>query len=74
MKTQTYSMQCSCGHTMVIDAKSKKEGIQKMKDMMTLEAVADHMDKMHNGQELFTQAQMHVQIEMYLRQAVPVPV
>lgn len=74
MKTQTYSMQCSCGHTMVIDADSRLEAISKMKGMMTEEAVADHMNTLHNGQELMTQSQVHRQIEMYLRLAVPVPV
>lgn len=59
---------------MVIDAESKKEGMQKMKDMMTEEAVVDHMNQMHNGQELMTQAQMHQQIEMYLKEAMPVAV
>lgn len=71
---KTYSMQCSCGHTMVVDGKSKKEAVKKMKAMMTEDVVKDHMDKMHQGQELLTAAQVHAQIEMYLQEAMPVPV
>ena len=64
-----YSMKCSCGHVMAIDANSREEAVTKMKEMMTQEALEAHMKQYHKPEEpMPTLAQAHQQIDMMLQE------
>ena len=58
-----YTMTCTCGDVMNIDASSQEEAVQKFKDMMTEEAVKAHFAEKHAGQEVPTQDQVAMNIE-----------
>ena len=64
-----FSMTCSCGHKMDVDANSHPEAVSKMKEQMTEEAVKAHMDTHHAGQPMMTVADVHRGIEMGLKPA-----
>lgn len=64
---QKFSMTCTCGHVMDVDAENRDEAVMKMKDTMTAEAVSAHMAEKHPGEPAFTQAQVHAQIEENLQ-------
>lgn len=43
-----YSMTCTCGHEMVVDAESKEEAASKLKEMMTQEELDKHWVEKHS--------------------------
>ena len=57
-----FSMTCSCGDVMSVDAENRDEAVMKMKDMMTQEAIDAHCAEKHPGMTL-TQADVHAGIE-----------
>ncbi len=71
MKMKKYSMQCSCGHVMTVDAKSREEAVSKLKATMTEEAVVAHMQEKHPGEPMLTQAQVHAGIQQGVKEGVP---
>ena len=59
-----YSMKCTCGHVMTVDAADRTEAVTKMKTMMTQEMLDDHMNKFHKPDEPRpTLEQSHMMIE-----------
>ena len=59
-----YSMECSCGHVMEVEAGSREEAVEQLKAMMTPDAIADHMAEMHDPDEpIPTQEEVHADIE-----------
>lgn len=64
-----FSMTCTCGHVMEVDAESREEAVQKMKDQMTPEAVKAHMDEFHQGEAPLTQEQVFAGIEAGMQPA-----
>jgi len=64
-----FSMTCSCGHEMSVDAATRQEGVAKMKAMFTKEAVDQHLADKHPGEPPMTVAQVHGQIEQKLAAA-----
>lgn len=45
----TYKFVCTCGHEVTADAEGQEEAIEKIKGIMTEEAVAQHMAEKHPG-------------------------
>ena len=62
-----YSMTCSCGDTMTVDAPTRDEAVSKLKAMMDENGIKAHMDKNHPGQPLISVADCHAQIERDLK-------
>ena len=58
-----YSMQCTCGHTIEVDAESREDGVKKIKDIMTPDAIAAHMKDKHAGQPVPSNDQVYAMIE-----------
>ena len=59
-----YTMKCSCGDTMSMDAKNRPEAVTKFKKMMTKQAIDAHMKENHKkGQPIPTVEQCHAGIE-----------
>lgn len=58
-----YSMTCSCGHTMTVDAVTRSEAAQKLKAIMTPDAIAKHLAERHPGQPVLPVSQVHAMIE-----------
>jgi len=58
-----YSMTCSCGDEMKVDAVDREEAVAKLQSIMTAEAIKAHMEEKHPDEELPTVAQIHDQIE-----------
>ncbi len=44
-----YSMTCTCGHVMSVDADSQEEAATKLKEMMTQEELDKHWADMHTN-------------------------
>lgn len=69
----TYSMACSCGHEMKVDADSREAAVAKMQGMMTQAELDKHMAKYHKEDEPEpTLKQVHAQISANLKEAVAV--
>lgn len=60
---QKFSMTCSCGDTMSFDAETREEAITQVKNMMTQEAINQHMQEKHPGDPLMSVADCHAMIE-----------
>lgn len=58
-----YSFKCTCGDVLAVDAEDRESAVLMLKEMMTPEAVADHMAKNHAGQPALTTEQVHMGIE-----------
>ncbi len=66
---QKFSMTCTCGHVMDVDAETREDAVAKMKATMNEEAVAQHMAEKHPGEPPMTVAQVHAGIEASLAPA-----
>jgi len=64
-----YSMTCSCGHTMTVEAGTRDEATRKMQGMMTPDAVAKHMAEKHPGQPVLPVSQVHAMIAQNIQAA-----
>ncbi len=60
---QNFSMTCSCGETMTMEAENREEAVAKFKAMMTEDAIKDHMTQKHSGMPVMSVADCHAQIE-----------
>lgn len=47
----TYSMTCSCGQVMSVDAGSRDEAVKSLQGMMTQDAINAHMKDHHKADE-----------------------
>lgn len=65
-----YSMTCTCGDVMSVEAMDQTEAVSKMKAMMTPEAVAAHFAEKHMGEAVPSQDQMMAMIEANLVEAM----
>lgn len=66
----TYEMKCDCGKIVKVDAANRDEAIRKVKDIMTEDAINEHMASEHPGQPVPTPQQAHARIEQTLTQVV----
>jgi hypothetical protein len=57
-----YSMTCSCGDVLRVEADSNEDAVSKIQSMMTEEAMQAHMAQKHAGQPVPTLAQVHAMI------------
>lgn len=64
-----YSITCSCGHEMSVEADTREEAVSKMKEEWNEDAVATHMADNHKGEPPMSVAQAHAQIEQNLKVA-----
>ncbi|MBI3626590.1 hypothetical protein HY224_00915 [Candidatus Uhrbacteria bacterium] len=58
----TYSMTCSCGDTVKMEAGNRDEAVAKFQGMMTEGAIAKHMAEKHPGDPVMSVAQCHQMI------------
>ena len=58
-----FSMTCSCGETMTMEAEDRKEAVEKFKAMMNEDSIKAHMSQKHPGMPVMTVADCHAQIE-----------
>ena len=58
-----FSMTCSCGETMTVDAPNREAAIAMLKGGMTQEALDGHMNEHHKGEQKPTLEQAHQMIE-----------
>lgn len=59
----TFSMTCTCGDVMKVEASSREEAVQKMKAMMTEDMIAQHTAEKHPGEPAPSLEQTHMMIE-----------
>lgn len=64
----TYEMKCDCGKTVSVEAINRDEAIQKVKEIMTADAIKEHMASEHPGEPVPTLEQAHARLEQYLKQ------
>ncbi len=60
---QTFKFTCTCGHEMTADASNREEAVAKLKDMMSEDAIKQHMADKHAGQPMMTKQQVDMGIE-----------
>lgn len=61
--TQTYSMTCTCGHKLSVDAKSRDEAVEKIKGLMDEDTLEMHMEERHQGELALTKREADELIE-----------
>lgn len=66
---KTFSMTCSCGHVMSVQAKNRDEAVARMKAMMSPAAVEEHMRTLHPGEASIPVSRVHSMIEQGLAAA-----
>jgi len=64
----TFEMKCDCGKTVTVEAANRDEAVQKVKEIMTEDAIKEHMASGHPGQPVPTPEQAHARIEQNLAQ------
>lgn len=69
----TYSMQCTCGHVMSVDAVSRDEAVAQLKGMMTQQAMEQHFAEKHPGEPVPPLEQTHMMIEQKTQEGVMAP-
>ncbi len=60
---QSFKFTCTCGHEMTVDASNREEAAAKFKDMMTEDAIKQHMAEKHAGEPMMTKEQVDMGIE-----------
>ncbi len=65
----TFSMTCSCGDNMTVEAENRDEAVMKMKEMMNADAIAAHMAEKPPGQPVMSVEDCHAMIEKDLQAA-----
>lgn len=58
-----FTMTCSCGDTMTVEAENRDGAVAKFKGMMDEAATGAHMAQKHPGQPVMLPAQCHEMIE-----------
>jgi len=58
-----FSMTCTCGDTMAVDAENREGAVAQFKTMMDEKGIAAHMGEKHRGQPVISVADCHAQIE-----------
>jgi len=61
-----YSMTCTCGHVMEVEADSRDAAVANMKAMMTADAIAAHFAEKHPGQSIISVEQSNAAIDQML--------
>ena len=64
----TYEMKCDCGKTVTVEAADRDGAIQKVKEIMTEDAIKEHIASEHPGKPVPTPEQAHAMIEQNLTQ------
>lgn len=64
-----YTMSCSCGDVMTVDAATREEAVKSVKKLMTEQAIVDHMTQKHPGETVPTCEQVRTTIEQNLKAA-----
>ena len=64
-----FSMTCTCGHVMTVEASSREEAVQKMKVMMTEDMIAQHTAEKHPGEPAPSTEQVNMMIEQTIQPA-----
>lgn len=62
-------MTCTCGDTMTVDADSKEQAVEKFKEMLTEDVIAQHCAEKHPGEPVPTKEQADAMIEQTTREA-----
>ena len=66
----SFSMTCTCGHTMTVDAPNRDEAVRMLKAGMTQQGLDDHMRQHHQpGDPKPTLEQSHAMIEQMVTAA-----
>lgn len=62
-----FEVACDCGETMSVEASTREEAVKKMKEMMTEDAIKQHIETKHPGQPVPTVQQAHAMIDQDLK-------
>lgn len=64
----TYSMTCTCGQVMSVEAENRDEGVAKLKEMMNADAIAKHFADKHSGQPVPSKEQSDSIVEQMVKE------
>lgn len=58
-----FSMQCTCGHTIEVEANDLEEAVGKIKGVMDEKAIEAHIAEKHAGEPVPTKEQSDMMVE-----------
>jgi len=58
-----FSMTCTCGDTMAVDAENREAAVSQFKTMMDEKRIAARMNAKHPGEPVISVADCHAMIE-----------
>jgi len=61
--TKMYSMTCSCGQRISVDAENREDAVRQIKNIMDEDTIEVHMREKHPGEPLPTVHEVHQMIE-----------
>ena len=62
-----FSMNCTCGDVMSVEAESREEAVSKLQGIMNAEGIAEHMAAKHPGDMVPPVSAIHADIEQKLQ-------
>ena len=57
-----FHMQCSCGHDIKVEAKSRTDAVSKIKGLLDEKAIEEHLKTRHKGEPAPSVAQVHLMV------------
>ena len=60
---QKFTMTCSCGDTMTVEASDRNDAVAQFKAMMDESTIKAHMEEKHPGDPIMSVAECHAMIE-----------
>ena len=58
----SYSMTCSCGDTMSVEAPTREDAVRMLQSGFTAEAISAHMAERHKGEPVPSVEQVHAMV------------
>lgn len=66
----TYSMMCTCGDEMKVEAESRGAAVAQMQQMMNEDMIASHMSQRHPGEPVPSMTDAHAMVEANMKQVM----
>lgn len=63
MRMETYTVKCSCGHDLKVNARSREEAVEKAKKEMDEKGIEEHYAQYHEGEPVPSVGEVHQHIE-----------
>lgn len=65
-----YTIECTCGHDLKVQAEDREEAVAKAKGIMNEGGIADHYEEYHKGEPVPSVDEVHAHIAQDITEAV----